>query len=321
MKFPSAAAALLLGASALVGCRNNPQMDRYIETLNAEKRMLEDQVYELQYDYESKVRELEKLKAQFEPSEAQRGAKGPAIPKFDEPGFNPSEIPDVGVPELDVPEFGAPDLNPGELIRPGEQPDSAAPDPNPSTPMRESRTSESPSLLILEPAGTGPFSATADYPAGLAVSLIPANERRRPLRTTGPVSVVVRTQADKKRIARWEFTQAEVREALQRNRGDQIQLEMAWPEGFVANSEPLELFVRFTGPDGSELQASRVIYGSAERLGGWTPRSLERRQAADPQAEEVRSADRRSQNEAPRQAAEKAGSRPPAEPPSWTPDR
>ena len=43
----------------LAGCRQDPYMQVYIDSLNAEKRMLEDRVYELEYNYEQKLCELE----------------------------------------------------------------------------------------------------------------------------------------------------------------------------------------------------------------------------------------------------------------------
>ena len=37
-------------------CRPNPHLQVYIDSMNAEKRLLEDTLYELQYDYETKSR-------------------------------------------------------------------------------------------------------------------------------------------------------------------------------------------------------------------------------------------------------------------------
>ncbi|MHB8971498.1 MAG: hypothetical protein ACYC3X_08320 [Pirellulaceae bacterium] len=49
----------------LCGCRRDPHLQVYIENVNAEKRMLEDTLYDLQYDYESKLREVEKLQGEL----------------------------------------------------------------------------------------------------------------------------------------------------------------------------------------------------------------------------------------------------------------
>ena len=49
----------LLACMLAVGCRRDPYMDAYFEMLNAEKRVLEDRLYEVQYDYEQALAELE----------------------------------------------------------------------------------------------------------------------------------------------------------------------------------------------------------------------------------------------------------------------
>ena len=53
-----------LTLSLLCGCRRDPRMQVYIENVNAEKRMLEDTLYDLQYDYETKLKEVERLQAE-----------------------------------------------------------------------------------------------------------------------------------------------------------------------------------------------------------------------------------------------------------------
>ena len=47
------------------GCRNDPYVNSHIEILNAERRALEDQLYELEYDYERKVAELAEAREQL----------------------------------------------------------------------------------------------------------------------------------------------------------------------------------------------------------------------------------------------------------------
>jgi hypothetical protein len=49
----------------LCGCRKDPRLQVYIDNVNAEKRMLEDTLYDLQYDYESKSKEVEKLQGEL----------------------------------------------------------------------------------------------------------------------------------------------------------------------------------------------------------------------------------------------------------------
>jgi len=40
---------MLLTGITLAGCRRDPHLDIYLDSLNSEKRYLEDQVYELKY--------------------------------------------------------------------------------------------------------------------------------------------------------------------------------------------------------------------------------------------------------------------------------
>ena len=53
-------AMLLLG-----GCRYDPHMQLYVDNVNAEKRLLEDTLYDLQYDYECKIQEVDKLRGEL----------------------------------------------------------------------------------------------------------------------------------------------------------------------------------------------------------------------------------------------------------------
>src|SRR5687767_14843505 len=45
-----------------VGCRQDPYFEAYVETLNAEKRALEDQINELEFDYEALCQELQQCR-------------------------------------------------------------------------------------------------------------------------------------------------------------------------------------------------------------------------------------------------------------------
>ena len=53
---------LVLLCLAAVGCRKDPYMDAYFELLNSEKRVLEDRLYELEYDYQKALKELEEYR-------------------------------------------------------------------------------------------------------------------------------------------------------------------------------------------------------------------------------------------------------------------
>tara|TARA_B100000945_G_scaffold320491_1_gene330729 strand:+ start:5855 stop:6724 length:870 start_codon:yes stop_codon:yes gene_type:complete len=57
---------LLLAVSILIlsGCRNNPRVNRQIEQMGSQRRVLEDQIYDLQYEYDKKLDEIKRLQQQ-----------------------------------------------------------------------------------------------------------------------------------------------------------------------------------------------------------------------------------------------------------------
>ncbi len=70
-----------LAALLLSGCRHDPRTQLYIDNVNAEKRLLEDTLYDLQYDYECSMQEVERLReevAQLKSSPTAGGASSPA---------------------------------------------------------------------------------------------------------------------------------------------------------------------------------------------------------------------------------------------------
>ena len=69
-------ATLLLG-----GCRNDPHMQLYIDNVNAEKRLLEDTLYDLQYDYECKIAGSRETPQRTDPTQVRgRRPAEPAAP-------------------------------------------------------------------------------------------------------------------------------------------------------------------------------------------------------------------------------------------------
>ncbi|MHB8953250.1 MAG: hypothetical protein ACYC4U_09805 [Pirellulaceae bacterium] len=142
--------------SLLCGCRRDPRMQVYIDNVNAEKRMLEDALYDLQYDYESKLEEVDKLRRELgrlkangsDPGRASAKAKVPSIPGGklfpDIPELEPPTV-EPGIPDREkstpdktnVPPQQAPaeledleDLEPPKLELPDDpQPESATVEP------------------------------------------------------------------------------------------------------------------------------------------------------------------------------------------------
>ena len=55
---------LILATPVFTGCRNSPRMAREIEKMGSQRRELEDQIYDLQYEYDKQADEVERLKQQ-----------------------------------------------------------------------------------------------------------------------------------------------------------------------------------------------------------------------------------------------------------------
>jgi hypothetical protein len=110
----------------LCGCRTDPHVQVYIDNINAEKRLLEDTLFDLQYDYESNLREMEKLRAELarlKPESASGGSASPAPRSGRKPappaGVGGGLFPDVLTPP--VVEQGTPaDVPPREPDAPAD---------------------------------------------------------------------------------------------------------------------------------------------------------------------------------------------------------
>lgn len=99
--------AILFAALTLVvaGCRQDPYMEAYIDTLNLEKLALEDRLYELEYDYDKLLEKLKRVES--DGSSPTRSPSGnsrptPAEPPVRQPPQNTSPDKDAsGAPEID----------------------------------------------------------------------------------------------------------------------------------------------------------------------------------------------------------------------------
>ena len=87
-----------------LGCRRDAYTDAYFDMLNAEKRVLEDRLYETQYNYEQAVAELEAARGNAKSGKKPAGrarsdeSEGPLTePKEDEPDATP-ELPKIELP-------------------------------------------------------------------------------------------------------------------------------------------------------------------------------------------------------------------------------
>ncbi len=149
-----------LALALLGGCRHDPHLQLYIDNVNAEKRLLEDTLYDLQYDYECKSQEVDKLR-----SELSQAKSGDAPAGADRKSGPPS-APGEKLPR-DIPELEPPTVEPGTPASP-TTPDTQAPrkldDPDDLEPPvldlgeEESDVSSAPQPM-LEQADSGPRPA------------------------------------------------------------------------------------------------------------------------------------------------------------------
>ncbi len=289
---PRLVALLLLACLAPAGCRTDPN----IVLLERENRELEDTIYELQAcldEYQealsSSRRQNQALEAKLagdtkgasppprvrpepapatkEPSESRTPERrGPATAPVSPDELIPPtiEMPGTPLPEGDLPKtFRTPDL-------PSEQPGSASP-PNlapptsvPKVPGTETSTPAAPATgdvaaIKIRKEWTGGCNLDGRGPDdGLWVFVEPRNARGNLCTAAGPVSIVVLDPAlsgDAARVARWDFTAEEIALATV---DEGIGLEMVWPQGPPPHGS-LQLYVRYTAPDGRKLEDNCAI--------------------------------------------------------------
>lgn len=268
----------------ITGCRSDPKVQSYIEMLNAERRTLEDQLYELEYDYERKVRELEEAKEQL-----RSGGNS------ETPSSRRSEPP----LQIEIPESVDEDslLSP-PIVSPGEPEAAPSELPAPTTSIRSNRGSN-----MTQPVRLGPTALEPDDPRithihidplhtggsefdqqpgddGLLVVIEPRNRNDAFVPLAGPLSVVVldyakREAGDEARIGRWELTARQVDRSLHNNSSQRgIYLRLPWSDVRPENSK-LMVAVRYTTADGRKLEATRDVFVTlpGQFSQRWTPRS------------------------------------------------
>ena len=131
---------ILLVAVAITvatGCQTSPRINRHIETLNGEKRILEDELYELEYDYEDALEELEQLRSENARLHQRLGtlpdARPSSAPRRSESNKKSSSSgPDLAPPMIDEglltePKIEIPDQPPGQRNLPAPRSSSPAP--------------------------------------------------------------------------------------------------------------------------------------------------------------------------------------------------
>jgi hypothetical protein len=284
-------------AMAALGCRTNNN----IVLLERDLRLQEDKIYELQAMLEdcrcareATIRENESLKQELATTKA-----APARPR---------SIPDVEMPaEMEPPSRKSPPKMetpmPPQIELPEE---SGAPGLEVSPPSQQQGAVDGiPSQLVINPRLTGGLDLHgAPGDGGILVAFELLDAAGQPVKSAGAVSVVVLDPTQHgaaARVARWNFAPEEIaghyRQAVV---GRGLQFELPWP-GAAPKHNELQLFVRFTTPEGQKITAEsrldiRMPAAEGPALGrrsqGWSTAQSPRRAPSDTPRRASRSADR-----------------------------
>ncbi len=275
--------------STLVGCRRDPYVDLYFDMLNAEKRVLEDRLFDAEYNYERALRELQACRTRSEPT--------PSRESRDEDDWRapPIEAPDL--PEIELP--------PGFSRSDVRWSDRRAYPVGTGVANQFSDTSDERGIVRTGVDKTQPSTAAAPRPAtdqrvvaidlnsrhtggieldgtpgddGISVLIEPRNAAGQFVAKPGAISIVLLDplQRDEQaRFARWDFDLSAARRMMKTQGADRgLHVQVPWTDA-PPTTDRLHLFVRYETEDGRVLESQREI---VLRLPGliadrWTPRA------------------------------------------------
>jgi hypothetical protein len=275
---------LVVLCSTVVGCRRDPYVDAYFDMLNSEKRILEDRLYEAEYNYEKALRELQACRAKPAPSRSrdQRDEDDRRLP--------PSETPDL--PEVEFPPgFSRSDGRlTDERFRPvgtgvlplAKYPSSRDGSNHPPTPDASSPAQTLDQRVVaihLNPRCTGGIDLDG-MPGddGLSVLIEPRNAQGQFVAQPAAVSIVLLDpleRGDRARFARWDFDRSAAQRMMKTQGLDRgLHVRVPWPD-VPPTTDRLHLFVRYTTDDHQTMESDREILIRSPDLVAdrWTPRA------------------------------------------------
>lgn len=296
------------------GCQSGPRVSRHIELLNAEKRALEDELYDMEFEYKGALKKVDELRRENAELEQRLGiSPGSRSRSWDADQSRPDKKPgspglDLSPPMIDEgmltePKVELPDQKPApkrELPLPQAKPPATPPSPMTSAPAAPSNATPSMPSWSLEPADPrvthihlNPLlTGGSDFDRqpgddGLVVVIEPRNSENVFVALAGPISVVLldpTKQGESARVARWDLLARDTQQAIQNSTAVKgIQLRLPWPQHAPANNR-LQLFVRYVTVDGRKLEANREIFvtlpGQVSQR--WMPRSSGRAPTSQP---------------------------------------
>lgn len=279
----------VLVCSTLVGCRRDPYVDVYFDMLNAEKRLLEDRLFEAEYNYERALRELQTCRTRSTPERPRETRDDdnrrpppievPDLPEIElPPGFSSAEVRwsdrrarpvGTGV----APGFSDPS-DPGPIVRSGRE------RAEPSTPAASRPPTDQRVVAIdLNARRTGGIELDG-IPGddGISVLIEPRNAAGQFVAKPAAISIVLLDplqRDDQARFARWDFDLSAAQRMMKPQGSDRgLHVQVPWTET-PPTTDRLHLFVRYSTEDGRVLESDREI---VLRLPGmvadrWTPRA------------------------------------------------
>jgi hypothetical protein len=287
---------LLLGVCLLAAaCQPNAHMKAYIDLLNTEQRLLEDDFYAADAERRYVTAEIKQLQKENEtlrkrlglsptdpvvttPAETVPGGsdRGDASPRL--------EIESPTTPLIEIP--NAPKELPNGQRLPAETlpgPGAAASatqdldDREEYVPPEDLRVTH----IVINPVLTGGHNFDRrPGDDGISVVFEPRNADDAYVPRAGDVSIVVldpAAEGEAQRVARWNFQMDEaVHHVRTKQFGRGLNFNLPWP-GDPPPRTRLHLFVRYTSDDGREFQADREIEirEAGEFSNRWTPKSVD----------------------------------------------
>ena len=293
------------------GCRRDPSV--YIELLNAEKRALEDALYDLEYDYELLLEELEACRAELDEEVPAAGIPAPAGKRRALPPGVPGDIPELTPPSI---ESGVPmgaavetELLPIEVEsgRPTPAGDTAIEEELPRPTATSSQGQDAADDVDAEPVvpriELDPLTRGADFDGrpgddGLVVVLRPSGLKQSAAGDPQSIAVVALDPAldgEQARVGRWDLSSKQIASYRHGLDGNVVyKLKLPWPQN-APEHDRLHVFVRYVTLEGDLLEADReiAVLVAGATVGRWTPRLSNAASAIDiarrptPQAEEA----------------------------------
>lgn len=298
LRFSGTAVGCLLLALGSVGCQSNPVDQAYVQTLHSEIRMLEDEIYAIESEYEKNLALLEACQnrdaAITEGASVRGSSSNPlrSLPSILEPKRSGREAvePELLPPTVDAgePLSSRPSSN-GTLSRPsspGQRSGGSTAQPPlleaPNIDLGELDASlgeieqqsyeEAVDLptearvthIVLNPRLTGGLDFNgAPGDDGLNVVIEPRNQDDVFVPLAGKVSLVLldpRQEGEAARVARWDLPPDEVQRRIKTDEATApgIHLKLPW-NALPPSHEDLLLFVRYETLDGRQVEAQAAL--------------------------------------------------------------